>query len=140
MLHPDTTEASMSAIVVHPTDPQADAASLTRALNAARAGDIVLVGPGSYSPARTGETLPLRIPAGVAVEGAGKDVCLIDGEGLFEPSFNPIQADLSVVVLEDGASLGNVAVTNGGGDRVRVPPWGSAPICKWAVSPRGEHA
>ena len=53
----------MSAIVVHPTDPQADAPSLTRALNAARVGDIVLVGPGSYSPARTGEILPLRIPA-----------------------------------------------------------------------------
>src|SRR2546428_13117054 len=127
MLHPYTREASMSAIVVHPTDPQADAASLTRALNAARVGDIVLVGPGSYSPTHTGETLPLRIPAGVAVEGAGKDVCVIDGEGLFEPSFNPIQADLSVVVLEEGASLSGVAVTNGGWAGIGIPPWGSAP-------------
>src|SRR3989442_800584 len=139
MLPPDTMDASMSAIVVHPTDPQADAASLTRALNAARVGDIVLVGPGSYSPTHTGETLPLRIPAGVAVEGAGKDVCLIDGEGLFEPSFNPIQADLSVVVLEDGASLGNVAVTNGGGHGIGVPLGGSATIRNCAVSRHGDH-
>ncbi len=129
----------MSAIVVHPTDPQADAASLTRALNAARAGDIVLVGPGSYSPTRTGETLPLRIPAGVAVEGAGKDVCLIDGEGLFEPSFNPIQADLSVVVLEEGASLSGVAVTNGGGHGIGIPLGGSATIRNCAVSRHGDH-
>ncbi|MBI3302893.1 MAG: DUF1565 domain-containing protein [Deltaproteobacteria bacterium] len=129
----------MSAIVVHPTDPHADAPSLTRALSAAHAGDVVLVGPGSYSPAQTGETLPLRIPAGVAVEGAGRDVCVIDGEGLFAPSFNPIRPDLSVAVLDEGASLSGVTVTNGGGHGVGVPPGVSAMIRNCVISRHGDH-
>src|SRR5918996_5816210 len=114
--------ACMRAIVVHPTDPQADAPSLTRALSTAQSGDVILVGPGVYSPSQTGEILPLRIPAGVAVEGAGREGCVIDGAGLFAPSFNPIRPDLSVIVLDAGASLRGVTVTNGGGHGIGVPP------------------
>ena len=129
----------MNAIVVHPTDPQADAPSLTRALSGARAGDVVLVNPGHYAPTRTGETLPLWIPAGVTVEGAGKTVCIIDGEGQFAPSFNPIRPDLSVLVLGEGACLGNVTVTNGGGHGIGVPPGGSALIRNCLISRNGDH-
>lgn len=129
----------MNAIVVHPTDPRADMSSLTRALSAARAGDVLLVGPGTYSPAQTGETLPLRIPPGVTVEGAGKDVCVIDGAGLFEPSFNPIRPDLAAVVLDDGASLSGVTVTNGGGHGIGVPSGAAATIRNCLVSRHGDH-
>jgi len=129
----------MTAIVVHPTDPHADVSSLTHALNIAQAGDVVLVNPGHYSPTRTGETLPLVIPAGVAVEGLRKESCIIDGEGLFEPSFNPIRADLSVVVLGHDASLGNVTVTNGGGHGVGVPLGVSASIRNCVISQHGDH-
>ena len=129
----------MNTIVVHPTDPQADAPSLTRALGAARAGDVILLGPGYYSPTRTGETLPLRIPAGVAVEGTGRDECIIEGEGLFAPSFDPIRPDLSVMVLDDGASLSGVTVTNGGGHGIGVPPGSSATMRNCTVSRHGDH-
>jgi hypothetical protein len=105
----------MNAIYVHPDDARADAVTLSTALAMAQAGDVVLAGPGVYAPSRTGEVLPLRIPSGVAIEGAGSDRCIIDGEGLFEPSFGPIQPDLAVVVLGDGSSLSGVEVTNGGG-------------------------
>jgi hypothetical protein len=105
----------------------------------AQAGDVVLVGLGTYSPTQTGETLPLKIPAGVAVEGAGRDVCVIDGAGLFEPSFNPIHPDLSVVVLGDGASLSGVTVTNGGGHGIGVLPGASATIRNCTVSRHGDH-
>ena len=129
----------MNIIVVHPTDPQADVHSFTQALQAARAGDVILLNPGVYSPTHTGEVLPLRIPAGVAVAGAGQEVSIIDGEGLFEPSFNPIRADLSVVVLDDGATLDGVTVTNGGGHGIGVPPGVSAAIHNCTVSRHGDH-
>src|SRR5262249_41132637 len=103
----------MSMIVVHPTDPQATVHSLTQALQVARTGDVILLNPGFYSPTRTGEVLPLRIPAGVTVVGAGKEVSIIDGEGLFEPSFNPVRPEVSVIVLDDGVTLSGVTVTNG---------------------------
>src|SRR4030095_16582200 len=96
---------------------RADAAALSTALAMAHAGDVVLVGPGVYAPSRTQEVLPLRTPPAGAVEGAGPDRCMIDGEGRFEPSFGPIQPDLAVVVLGDGSSLSGVEGTNGGGQR-----------------------
>jgi Right handed beta helix region len=129
----------MDIIVVHPTDPQAEAHSFTHALQAARPGDVILLSPGIYSPTRTAEVLPLKIPAGVAVEGAGREVSIIDGEGLFEPSFNPIRPDLSVIVLDDGASLSGVTVTNGGGHGIGGSPGVSVTIRNCTVSRHGDH-
>lgn len=129
----------MKTIFVHPTDPQADTQSLSRALSMAQVGDVLLVGPGVYSPSRTGEALPLRVPTGVSVEGAGKDVCTIDGEGLFEPTFNPIRPDRSVVVLDDGASLSHLTVTNGGGHGIGIPPGVSATMRHCTISGHGDH-
>jgi hypothetical protein len=129
----------MSAIYVHPTDARADAASLTTALATAHAGDVVLVGPGMYAPSRTGEVLPLRIPNGVAIEGAGSDRCIVDGEGQFEPSFGPIRPDLAVVVLGDGSSLSGVEVTNGGGHGIGAPPGIAATVRDCAITRHGDH-
>src|SRR5215510_14852545 len=105
----------MNTIVVHPTDSHADASSLTRALSMAQTGDVILLSPGTYSPLQTGEVLPLKIPAGVALEGGGWAVCFIDSDGQFEQSFNPIQTDMSVIMLDDSASVSGITVTNGGG-------------------------
>jgi hypothetical protein len=129
----------MSAIVVHPQDSRADARSLTQALRTAQSGDVILVGPGVYAASRTGETLPLRVPAGVTVEGTGRDECILDGEGLFAPSFHPIQPDLAVVVLEEGASLSGVTVTNGGGHGIGVPAGVTATVRNCTVSRHGDH-
>ncbi|HKA56187.1 MAG TPA: right-handed parallel beta-helix repeat-containing protein [Candidatus Binatia bacterium] len=129
----------MRMIVVHPTDPRADARSCTQALQAARAGDVVLLNPGTYSPSRTGEVLPLRIPPGVTVAGAGQEASTIDGEGLFEPSFNPIRPDAAVVLLDDGATLSGVTVANGGGHGIGVPPGAAAAVHNCAVSRHGDH-
>ena len=114
----------MRTIIVHPTDPQAEASSLTHAFTLAQASDVVLVQPGQYSPTRTGERLPLVIPAGVTVIGAAKESCCIDGEGQFAPSFNPIATDLAVVTLSNHSSISNLTVTNGGGHGIAVPSGG----------------
>jgi len=129
----------MSAIYVNPDDARADAPSISRALALAQEGDVVLLGPGIYGPSRTQEVLPLRIPRGVAIEGAGSDRCIVDGEGVIEPSFGPIQPDLAVVVLGDGSSLSGVEVTNGGGHGIGAPPGVSATVRDCAITRHGDH-
>jgi hypothetical protein len=127
------------ALLVHPSDPAADFSSFSSALAAATAGDTVIVGPGIYSPNRTRETLPLRIPPGVAVEGAERGITIIDGEGLFAPSFNPIRTDLSVVVMEDGTSLSGVTVRNGGGHGIAASLGVQVIIRNCEISGHGDH-
>ncbi len=129
----------MRTIVVHPTDESADASSLTQALARAQAGDVILIGPGVYSPRETKETLPLSIPAGVTIEGADQDACIIDGAGQFEPSFNPIRPDMAVIVLEDNTRLSGVTITNGGGHGVGVLPGASVVIHNCTLSRHGDH-
>ncbi|MBM4258156.1 MAG: DUF1565 domain-containing protein [Deltaproteobacteria bacterium] len=129
----------MRTIIVHPTDSQADATSITKALSFAQSGDVVLVQTGQYSPTRTGEQLPLVIPPGVSVIGADKHACCIDGEGQFAPSFNPIRTDLSVITLSDFSSLSHLTVSNGGGHGVAVPPGSSATIHDCTISQHGGH-
>ena len=129
----------MRTIVVHPSDLQATVSSVTQALKDAKAGDVVLVQPGHYSPTRTGEQLPLVVPAGVAVVGAAPASCCIDGEGQFAPSFNPIRTDLSVLVLNDHSSISHLTITNGGGHGVAVPPGVSASVQHCTISHHGDH-
>ncbi|MBI3247270.1 MAG: right-handed parallel beta-helix repeat-containing protein [Deltaproteobacteria bacterium] len=129
----------MRTIVVHPTDESADAHSLTQAFTMAKTDDVVLVGPGVYSPTRTHETLPLTVPAGVAVEGVDQEACVIDGEGQFEPSFNPIRPDMSVVQLFDGTSMSGLTVTNGGGHGIGVPLGASVVIRNCTIGQHGDH-
>ena len=133
----------MRAIRVQPNDlsnaSAVDATSLSQAVQAAQSGDVILLEPGTYAPAQTGERLPVRIPAGVAVEGAGADDCIINGEGVGEPSFHPIQPDEAVIVLENGASLSGVTVTNGGGHGIGLPVGGNATIRNCTISRHGDH-
>ena len=129
----------MRAISVQPNDPQADARSLTAALQLAGPGDVVLVAPGVYSPTQTGEVLPLRVPAGVAVEGVGADRCVIDGAGQFEPSFAPIDPAQSVVAIGGSASLSGLTVVNGGGHGIGVLPGARAAIRDCTIARNGDH-
>lgn len=129
----------MPTIVVHPSDAQADASSVTQALKHAKAGDVVLLQPGRYSPTLTGEQLPLVVPAEVSLIGAGHASCCIDGEGQFAPSFNPISPELSVITLGHHAMVSHLTVTNGGGHGVAVPPGTSATIQHCAISQHGDH-
>lgn len=129
----------MPIITVHPSDSQADAASVTQALKQAHSGDVVLVRPGEYSPTRTGEQLPLVVPAEVSLLGAAREQCRIDGEGQFAPSFNPIRTDWSVITLGDRAVIRGVTVTNGGGHGIAVPPGASAIIQHCTITQHGDH-
>ena len=129
----------MRTIIVHPSDPQAEASSLSHALTLAQAGDIVLVQPGQYSLTQTAERLPLVVPAGVTVIGKARESCCIDGEGHFAPSFNPIATDLSVVTLSDRSSISNLTITNGGGHGIAIPPGVSATVHQCTVSQHGDH-
>jgi hypothetical protein len=129
----------MRTIVVHPTDPQADAPSLTQAFMLSTAGDTVLVSPGIYSPTHTAERLPLKIPARVTVLGASKEACILNGEGQFTPSFNPIRTDLSVVELADGVWISGLTVTNGGGHGISAPPGTTITITGCTISQHGDH-
>lgn len=59
--------------------------TITKALNRATNGQLVLIGAGEYD-LEAGEQFPLIIPAGVTVEGAGSDSTFITGPGLvFDP-------------------------------------------------------
>lgn len=129
----------MRTLVVHPTDLTADARSLTQAFALATAGDTILVNPGIYSPARTGEQLPLEIPAGVTVLGTSKEACIIDGEGQFAPSFNPIRTDRSVIELADGVWVSGLTVTNGGGHGIASPPGTTVSVTNCTISQHGDH-
>ncbi len=129
----------MQTFFVSPGDSRADATSLTTALRRAQPDDVMLVGPGRYAPSLTGESVPIRVPPGVHLEGAGKEGCVIDGEGQCTPSFNPIRPDQSVVVIENGASLSGVTVTNGGGHGIGVPPAASVIITDCDLSGHGDH-
>jgi hypothetical protein len=129
----------MSTIYVHPVDARADAPSISTALAKAQPGDAILLGPGVFAPSRTQETLPLRLPRGVVVEGAGSDRCVIDGEGWFEPSFGPIRPDQAVVLLGDGSSLSGVEVTNGGGHGIGAPPGVSTTVRDCVITRHGDH-
>ncbi len=129
----------MHTIVVHPSDAQADASSITQALKRARAGDVVLLQPGRYSPTLTGEQLPLVVPAEVSLIGAGQALCCIDGEGQFAPSFNPISPELSVMTLGQHATVSHLTITNGGGHGIAVPPGTSATIQHCTISQHGDH-
>ena len=129
----------MNVMHVHPEDVGADARSISEALAMAQAGDVLLVGPGVYSPSRTGEVLPLRVPDGVMVEGAGSDRCIVDGDGRFEPSFGPIDPGLAVVLLGDESSLSGVTVTNGGGHGIGAPPDVVATVRDCAITRHGDH-
>jgi hypothetical protein len=129
----------MHTIVVHPNDAQADAASVTQALKRAKAGDVVLVQPGRYSPTLTGEQLPLVVPAEVSLIGVDQASCCIDGDGHFAPSFNPISPGLSVMTLGYQAVVSHLTVTNGGGHGIAVPPGASATIHHCTISQHGDH-
>ncbi len=129
----------MKTIFVSPHDACADTRSLSDALQQAQPSDVVLVGPGHYSPSLTGERFPLTLPPGIRVQGADREECIIDGEGYFSPSFHPIRPDQSVVVLKDGASLGGVTVTKGGGHGIGVPPSASVTIRSCTISEHGDH-
>lgn len=134
-----TPDSRMRTIVVHPSDPAADASSLTGGLNLAKPGDVVLLGSGMYSPLLTGEVLPLRLPAGVALEGAGRDLCVVDGAGQFEPTFDPIRTEAAVLVLDDGARVTGVTVTNGGAHGLGVLTGASIVLHDCTVSRNGGH-
>jgi len=129
----------MRTIIVHPSDSQANASSVTQALRQAEAGDVVLIRPGEYSPTKTGEQLPLVVPAEVSLIGADQERCRIDGEGQFAPSFNPVRTDWSVVTLSDHSVIRTVTITNGGGHGIAVPPGASAVIQHCTISQHGDH-
>ncbi|MCS6924501.1 MAG: right-handed parallel beta-helix repeat-containing protein [Candidatus Binatia bacterium] len=129
----------MSVITVHAGEPRAVVSSLTQALSRARAGDLILLGPGHYSPQRTGELLPLRVPPGVAIEGGDRERCIIDGEGWSAPSFNPIRPDSAVLVLGEDSSIANVTLTNGGGHGLGALPGASVRIQNCVITHHGAH-
>ena len=129
----------MKTIFVSPHAARADAHSLSEALQQAQPDDIVLVEPGRYSPSLTGERLPVTIPPGVQVQGAARQECIIDGEGHFRPSFQPIRSEQAVIVLTDGASLSDMTVTQGGGHGIGVPPSASVTVRSCTISNHGDH-
>ncbi|HEY9881987.1 MAG TPA: DUF1565 domain-containing protein, partial [Thermosynechococcaceae cyanobacterium] len=86
--------------------------TISRALQAAQAGTAIQLAAGTYSAA-TGETFPIKIPAGVIVVGneanKGSGI-LVSGSGIF-PS--PTFANQNVTFqLANNAQLKGVTVTN----------------------------
>ncbi|MFH1841934.1 MAG: FlgD immunoglobulin-like domain containing protein [bacterium] len=84
------------------------------ALNAASAGDTVLVAPGTYAPSTTGEIFPLSLSTGgVQLIGAGIGLSILDAEGTNRVLQH--QLDLSGIRVSGFTITGGVTTLNGGG-------------------------
>jgi hypothetical protein len=124
---------------VSATEPTATQPSLTAALRHASAGDTVLVGPGHYSPTRTQETFPLYVPPGVTLLGAGREACVIDGEGALDVSFRPVREGQSLIVLGDGSAISGFTVTRSGGNGLSNQPGARVQIVENTIQQHGQH-
>jgi parallel beta-helix repeat protein len=116
-----STSQAQQVLLIHPTqgnDQTADGSqarpfrTLTRALQIAQSGSVLLLSPGTYS-AESGETFPLRLQPGVTLQGdptvTGQGF-LIRGGGEF---LSPTAARQNVAILgADRAVLAGVTVTN----------------------------
>ena len=126
-------------LYVSSTDPSAPWSSISSALRQATAGDTVLVGPGRYAPSLTEEQLPLYVPPGVMLIGAGQGESIIDGEGAMELSFRPVRAGQSLVLLDDRSTLSDLSITNSGGNGVGTQPGARVLIVRNEIRQHGQH-
>jgi Right handed beta helix region len=126
-------------LYVSASDLTASHASISAALQQAIGGDTVLVGPGHYSPSRTGERFPLYVPPGVTLAGVAGGDSSIDGEGAMGLSFRPVRAGESLVLLGDGSVLSGMAVINSGGNGVGTQPGARVLITRNVIRGHGQH-
>ena len=126
-------------LYVSASDRTASYASISAALLQAVSGDTVLVGPGRYSPAQTGERFPLYVPPGVTLAGGGQSDSIIDGEGALDISFRPVREGESLVLLGDASVLSGFTVMNGGGNGVSNQPGAHILITRNEIRGHGQH-
>jgi hypothetical protein len=123
-------------LYVSATDPTASWSSISGAL---RHASTVLVGPGQYSPSQTGEQFPLYVPPGVTLTGSGAGESLLDGEGVLDLSFRPVQAGESLILLGDDTTLSGFTITNSGGNGVGTEPGARVLIVRNTLQQHGQH-
>ena len=111
--------------------------SITKALNLAAFGDVVHVESGVYSTSRTSERFPLHVPPGVALVGAPGVV--LDGEGQLSPTWRPMRADQSLVVLGDHSSISGFSIRNSGGHGLGTLPGARTLVEGNEICDNGEH-
>jgi hypothetical protein len=126
-------------LYVSASDKSAPFSSISAALLRAVAGDTVLVGAGRYSPSATQERFPLYVPPGVALAGAGQGESVIDGEGVQDISFRPVQEAQSLVLLGDGSALSGVSVIHGGGNGIGNQPGARVLVIRNEIRGHGQH-
>lgn len=126
-------------LYVSASDKSAPFSSISAALLRAVAGDTVLVGAGRYSPSATQEHFPLYVPPGVALAGAGQGESVIDGEGVQDISFRPVQEAQSLVLLGDGSALSGVSVIHGGGNGIGNQPGARVLVIRNEIRGHGQH-
>jgi len=126
-------------LYVSATDKTAPFASVSAALQQAVPGDTVLVGAGGYSPSRTSERLPLYVPPGVTLTGAGQGESIIDGERALDLSFRPVQEGQSLVLLGDGSTLTGLTIANSGGNGISNQPGARVLIMRNEIRGHGQH-
>ncbi len=126
-------------IFVSPVDPKADAKSISEGVAIASPGSIVLLDAGHYSRSETNESFPLIVPSGVTLHGVAQRHCLVNGEGHGTPSFDPIDPLHSLLVLEDGATIAEVSITNGGGNGISTLPKSRTTIRSCMITRNGQH-
>lgn len=126
-------------LYVSATDTTAPYSSISAALRQASSGDTVLVGPGRYAPSSTGEHFPLYVPPGVTLAGEGQGVSIIDGEGVLELSFRPVQENQSLVLLGNETTLRDFTVVNSGGNGVSHQVGARVLIMRNDIQEHGQH-
>jgi hypothetical protein len=126
-------------VYISATDPTAVYPSISTALRHATAGDTVLVGPGRYTPSQTEEHFPLYVPPGVTLLGAGQEASIIDGEGVMNLSFRPVQAGQSLVLLGDGSAVSDLTIMGSGGNGLGTQPGARVCIMRNTIRQHGQH-
>ena len=109
LLLPSLTGVAHAENLFVAPDGSAEFLSISDALDAAATGDTIVIAPGSYAPS-TGERLPFYLPTGIALQGAGAGLTIIDADG--EERF--------AEVYNDGAALGGITWTGASGPAASI--------------------
>jgi hypothetical protein len=109
------------ALYVSDKDPQASYRSISTAVQNASEGDQIIVGPGHYSPATTGECFPIYIPPRCQLLGAGAQVCSLDGgadASALRISVRPLDPWQSLILMGDETVVSGFTLQNSGANAI----------------------
>lgn len=133
------TNLNPRIISVSASDSHAAFPSISKASQSASEGDIIIVGPGTYSPKSTGETFPIYIPPGSKLIGSGSKTCKIDGQSSGQIVDRPLDPSQSLVLLGNETALSGFTISNSGANGVSNEEGARILITENVLENNGQH-